>query len=229
MRHHGERLRPDRRAQQQQHRRAESCHRRHFSIYIIFVNKRTAPYHLRERRQLRVLVPPVRQEIVDGVAAIGPCSVAELAALLGRRPTALYHHLARLEQVGLLLREPGASDGRGRPRARYDVPGRPVLVDMAALSVGGRALVEKYVAAMLRNARRGYARAQRSTRPAHAGPRRTLWAASWKGWLSRAELARANQLLGDLIDLLQRGKSGRGRRLMQLTFVLSEAICRGAA
>lgn len=166
----------------------------------------------------------MRQEIIDGVAAIGPCTVAELAALVGRRATALYHHLARLEAAGLLLRSDGESVARGRPRVRYDVPGRPVLLDMAMLSAGGgRSAVEKYVGAMLRNAGRGYVRAQRSRTVTHAGPQRTLWAASWKGWLNESDLQRANALLGRLVDLLQRGTAGgrRSRRLMELTFVLS--------
>jgi predicted transcriptional regulator len=187
------------------------------------VAESSAPYYLRERRQLLATVSPVRQEILDGLAAVGPCTVAELAALIGRKPTALYQHLTRLERVGLLARIHGEGGEKGRPRVRYDVVGRPILLDIETLAAIARAPLERYVAAMMRNAVRGYSRALRSPGLVHSGPQRNLWAASWKGWLNAAEAEQATALLAKLIALLKDGtsKGQAGRRLTELSFVFA--------
>ena len=56
-----------------------------------------------EPRQIRALASSTRQDIVDTIAAIGPCSVAELARALGRSADGLYYHIRVLTRVGLLV------------------------------------------------------------------------------------------------------------------------------
>lgn len=60
------------------------------------------PYVIRELKQIRALASALRQDIVDGVEAIGPCAISELAVLLRRPPHALYYHVRRLVRLGLL-------------------------------------------------------------------------------------------------------------------------------
>ena len=72
-----------------------------------------------EPRQIRALASPVRQDILDAVVAIGPCTVAELAAALGKPPDAMYYHIRRLLAVRLLVEV--ASNGDERPDLRLDV------------------------------------------------------------------------------------------------------------
>jgi len=53
--------------------------------------------------QWSVLVAPVRLEIAEGLRCIGPCSVAELAALLDRPADTLYRHLELLQEAGFVV------------------------------------------------------------------------------------------------------------------------------
>src|SRR5437762_14244332 len=82
--------------------------------------------------QLRAVASPVKQEILNAVAAMGPISVAELARMLGRGPSGLYFHIAKPAKLGLLLRTE-AGPKKAIPPASYpertsassNVPGRP--------------------------------------------------------------------------------------------------------
>src|SRR5882672_8834046 len=72
-------------------------------------------------RRIALLASAVRQDILDSVDAIGPCSVAELARVLGRSPHGLYHHLKRLERARLIkLRRTRGADGRSRVALEVD-------------------------------------------------------------------------------------------------------------
>jgi predicted transcriptional regulator len=172
---------------------------------------RQRPYHIRRLRQLRAIVSPIRQEIVDAVAASGPCTISELADSLGRRPTALYAHVSALQAVGLLRRAGIRSNG-GRPSAVLKVPGRPMYLDYDITDAAG----------MLRNAGRDFAAATTHPGVKTAGKARSLWAARSKGWLSPRELAEVNVLLNRLISILRDGRRDRGnnRKLHEVTFVL---------
>jgi DNA-binding transcriptional ArsR family regulator len=54
------------------------------------------------RRQTGTLISPARLEIMEAFSALGPASARDLAAHLGRPPGAVYHHVRRLEQAGLI-------------------------------------------------------------------------------------------------------------------------------
>ena len=54
------------------------------------------------QRNAAALISPVRQELLSALGLHGPCSVRELAAQLGRQPTALYYHLQILEKAGAI-------------------------------------------------------------------------------------------------------------------------------
>jgi predicted ArsR family transcriptional regulator len=67
------------------------------------MTKKPGSYRIRRKEQLAAVVSPVRQEIVDALAAAGPSSAAQLADRLGRPADALYHHLRVLMRSGLVV------------------------------------------------------------------------------------------------------------------------------
>ena len=52
--------------------------------------------------QIRVLMAPVRMEIVEALMALGSSSARRLAEYLGRAPESLYYHLKLLRGIGIV-------------------------------------------------------------------------------------------------------------------------------
>lgn len=50
----------------------------------------------------RVMLSPVRADLTENLRSIGPCSIAEIAAMIGRRPDTLYRHVATLIRAGFV-------------------------------------------------------------------------------------------------------------------------------
>lgn len=68
--------------------------------------------HVSSPARWRVLLSPVRAEIAEALRCIGPCSIAELAALVDRPADALYRHIERLEHAGFVAKAGLRKKGR---------------------------------------------------------------------------------------------------------------------
>lgn len=176
------------------------------------------PFVVARAPQMRALTSPARQEVVDALVAAGPCSIAQLAAHLGRAPDSLYFHVRRLVKVGLVVEREVQATGKRRA-AIYDVPGRPMVLSYDATG-RDRAVVE-VVASALRLAGRDFSRAFRSGIAVPDGGRRNLWGGRVKGWVGEEDLAQINRLVGELLGLIRAGRPGPGRRAQTFTFVLA--------
>jgi len=167
---------------------------------------------------LRALASATRQEIVDVLTSSGPVTVAELAALLGRRPDALYFHVRALQKAGL-VNECDPRSVNGRATAVYAVPG-PIRLDYER---GSRRGLARVVRLAIKLAQREFERECLSGRPAGSGRARTLWGGRIMGWVNAAELARVNALLEELHTLLRPGRPGPGRQAISVGFLLAPA------
>jgi predicted ArsR family transcriptional regulator len=180
------------------------------------------PFLISDRRQITALASSVRQDIVDILAAIGPATAPEIARSLGRRPDGLYFHLRLLSRVGL-LREGRRANGAGRMVATYDVPGRPLRIRYDLSDRGGARAISRVTASMLRTANRGFARAASKGAARVTGPRRELWAARTRGWLTETELNEVNEAFARLIDLFNSRPGPENACPYEVTLVLSPA------
>ncbi|MBL8863460.1 MAG: helix-turn-helix transcriptional regulator [Planctomycetes bacterium] len=177
-------------------------------------------FRIRERAQVEALASPARQEVVDGLQAIGPCSIAALAQDLGRAPDSLYYHVRLLEQSGLVVRRGTRATGR-RAEALFDVPGRMVL-DQEPRTQRERRALEDVVAAALRIGERDFRAAIDAGRARTArGPRRNTWGGRMKGWLTETELRAARAHVEALSELLARGRKRPGAELYAIAFALA--------
>jgi predicted ArsR family transcriptional regulator len=181
---------------------------------------RRPPYPITDPRQIAALGSPARQEVVDGLQALGPSSIAELGASLGRAPDSLYYHVRALEKVGLVVRA-GTRTAGPRPEALYDVPGKLAL-DHEPGSRRERDSLARLVASALRIGERDFRRALAEGRARHRrGPQRNAWGGRMKGWLTPEELAEARTHLAALSELFARGQRRRGAELAAFSFVLA--------
>ena len=169
------------------------------------------------RDQVRALRSPTCQEIVDALGALGPATVADLGAHLGRAPDSLYYHLRTLARVGLVEEtkaRTGATHGRVY-RATCSA------IDTSTTDWPGRARdVGDVIAAALRIA-------ERETRIALEHENRTRAVAATggrlKGWLTRTSRTELEGLLERARTILTSGRRTRGAELVTFTHVLSQA------
>lgn len=169
--------------------------------------------------QVRALVSPVRQELIDALESAGPCTMARLGELLGRRPDGLYFHIRQLIRVGLIVEREPHREGR-HVSAVYDLPGRPVRLRYAApASAKDLAAV---VAAALRTGSREFAAGVRGhLRGGADEPPAGLWGARAKGWLTDGETAEVRRLLSAAMTILRRGAPREGTRPVSLSLALA--------
>jgi predicted transcriptional regulator len=183
------------------------------------------PFLVTSAKQLQVIASPGREEIVDMVALIGPCSITELAGALGRSRNSLYYHVRALRDSGLLVETQCSGEGK-KTTAYYDPPGRPVAVHFDLSTKERKRAVVALARARIRSAARGFERACRPGAVTVEGPHRNLWATHLKGWLSDEEIKEANELFARLIHLI--GRSGResvpAKRSYEFTFVLAPIL-----
>lgn len=179
------------------------------------------PLHpVRSARELAALASGARQELVDALQVLGPCSIAELGAHLGRAPDSLYYHVRLLAKAGLVL-ERGTRQSGAREETLYDVPGRLVL-DVEPRTARERRSLVALVSSALRLAERELRAAlEDGAAIFRRGPTRNAWGARTKGWLTREELARVREHLEAASALVANARPRRGARLCSLTFVLT--------
>jgi DNA-binding transcriptional ArsR family regulator len=171
--------------------------------------------------QLRALASPMRQALIDTLEASGPCSVAELAELVGRPADSLYYHLRILQKVKL-VHETVDQLADGRAGTIIDVVGRPIRIRYDPSNRRGVATIVKAAEGMLRAALRGFRRGFRMPGVCVKGRGRELWASRSTPWLTPEELAEVNSQIERLLAIVARARGSRpGSRPYELTFVLS--------
>lgn len=180
---------------------------------------------------IRVLASPLRQELVDTLAAVGgQASAATLAAQLGRHADGLYYHLRLLCKAGL-VRELKGAPGTERQYRLAGAGQAPLRLAYRPRSKAGAAALRKFVHGLLQVAGQDFSEALDMPGVVVEGAQRELWAARNKAWLSAAELAEANALLERLCDLMSRPRAPERDRLVSCAFVLApvapQAIRRG--
>ncbi len=178
------------------------------------------PYRIERLDQLELLTSPLRQEIVDAVAALGECSARELAAELGVAPDALYYHLRKLVDAGLLL-SVGKRAATRRPEEVYRTPSRDLRVVWDLDEPEASAAIQKAAAAFLRMAERDLRRGAGSPAARTRGRDRNLGGARLTAWLTRAELQQVNRHLAAAGQVFHNARRSRGRELHALTWLIT--------
>lgn len=168
--------------------------------------------------QIRALASPARQEIVDILESAGPSTIARLAELMGRPADALYFHVRKLLKVGLVVERERHRDGR-HVSVVYDLAWRPMRLSYATPAKPRD--ISRVVTSALRLAARDFSRGIESGDAVIEGPRRTVWGARAKGWLTATEVARVNELLAEAAAIVRTATPRPGTQTMSVSFVLA--------
>ena len=178
------------------------------------------PYDVRSLQQLQMLALPVRTEIVETVSCLGPCSVGDVARLLGAKRPAIHFHMRKLVRVGLLIEAGTRGEGRKR-ETLYRTPGFPIYVIYDRDDPQKVAITSMYVRNMLARSQRLLAQSFESGKFTTNGPLRDTYATQLTAWLSGDDLIELNRLLEKLTELLRPSEAIEGKKLHCLTLGLS--------
>lgn len=168
--------------------------------------------------QIRVGLNPRRQDIVDRLAASGPLSVRELAGTVAAKPSALYHHIAMLIEVGL-VKEAGQRLARGKREQLYDTPARQVRLKPLAGGDSDPTIVTEFVGALSRQMDRDFSSGAGSPLKCSQGDHRNLGFRRILGRPDPATLALVNAKLEEVGALLS-SSDGAGA-VVALTWIMS--------
>ncbi|MCA9656540.1 MAG: helix-turn-helix transcriptional regulator [Myxococcales bacterium] len=182
---------------------------------------RSSTHWIRDPEQIAAMSSPLRQAILDRVEALGPCSVAELARSLDRPADALYYHVRKLQEVGL-LEEAGTRPTARRDEVIYGFPHRQWHIAYDLDDPDNVAAVRATTAALLRQAARDFDEGVGHPRAAVRGRERNLWSLRLEARLGREELRELNEHLRAIVEILRRPRPASGRgTLFALSWVLA--------
>lgn len=169
-------------------------------------------------KQLAVFTEPRCHDIIDRLAASGPLSIKVLAEMIGARPSALYHHMRRLEAVKLI--KPAGTRIRNRRRETLYTTIAPRIRLLRALrDTRNTALIGKINAALCRQMSRDFDAGLQND-PVSDGSDRNLGFFRLVGSPDRKTLAQINKHLEQVAELLWQS-SGSSKELVCLGWVLS--------
>jgi DNA-binding transcriptional ArsR family regulator len=173
---------------------------------------------------ITVLSSPIRQEIVDTLAALGgSASTAELALQMGRHADGLYYHMKILVTAKLIVE---LGEDREDER-RYQLAGKPHQALRLAYRMDSEhhlTALRRFARGLLQVAEKDFVEALETPGIVTEGPSRQLWAARNKAWLSREELKEVNMLLERLCELMSRPRTADRDQLLSCAFVLAPHV-----
>ena len=176
--------------------------------------------------RMQALCSPARQEILDTLQILGPCSISQIAAHLGRPADSLYYHVRKLGEVGL-LRESGTRRARRREEVLYDLPAKPPETPSPDEDFDSRAAVIKSTAAMLRLTERTFREAYDRGLTNSQGPGRNVCADRVKGWVTSEDLLEIRRLMERIHEIVAAEPTARGdAELVSVSQVLTPVLAR---
>lgn len=165
------------------------------------VRQKSQTYWVLERKQLRSLVSQRRLEIIDRLVAAGPLSAKDLARLVGAQPSALYHHLRQLMEVGLVV-EAGYRVVRRRREVLYMTRAPRIRLFRALRDPNNAREMTRITATMSRQMSRDFKRGIKSPAARPSGALQNLGFMRLLASPSPATLRRINQYLAEIGELL---------------------------
>ena len=183
-----------------------------------FIKSKT--YVIRDDKQMTSLRAASRQETLDALASMGPVSVPELAAVLGRPPDSLYYHIRILQKVGL-VQDAGVRECEGRKERLVRAVAPDLRLSYVPGSGGNAEEVTAIVDSMLRLTSRDFEDAFQNENTVVEGPDRELWAARTIGWLTKDQLVEMNRRITQLLQMMITSPPRSGEQLFALSVVMT--------
>lgn len=190
---------------------------------------RPQTHPVRDPEAWKVLVSPVRSEIIEAIRLLGPCSIADIAAMLDRPADALYRHIAKLQEGGFVV-DAGYRKGERNVEQLFDTVADDFVIDFhdgsgAAENEAIVATANCFLKAMGRVVRDSAAARQLDFKP----DTRSISINYELAWLTPEKFQEVRALIRRLKALMDESKKKReGRLYMTLAMACPVTRSRGA-
>jgi len=163
--------------------------------------RRPETIQMTTRQQLEAMVSARRHDIVDRLAASGPMSIKELAAQFGAQPSSLYHHIAILLEVGVVVESGSRMSGKRR-EVLYNTPAPRMRFTQALIEDKYREIMIDIGNALTRQMGRDFAAGFAHPGTSHEGQERNHGFFRLVGRPSPAQMARINACFAEISEIL---------------------------
>lgn len=176
-------------------------------------------------RTWRVLLSPVRVEVAEALRAGGPMSIAQLAAMLGRRADSLYRHVELLRKAGFVKHAGHRKAGR-HVEQLFEAAARDFVLDLGAEEgpQADRAVVET-ARAFSKAAERAVRDAARAGALNLARADRNITINFEQSWLTPAKFRQVRNLIRQVKAIMDAGKAPR-KGQMYMTLAIATPVVR---
>ncbi|WDI32724.1 winged helix-turn-helix domain-containing protein [Hyphococcus flavus] len=181
--------------------------------------KKADVYYIKSPDQRELLASTRLQPIGDLLSAKGPMSVKEIAAALGQRPSALYHHIKKAVKAGLIV-ETGSRTINRRKEVLYDTPAVKMRFGFSVADKKLKPLWRKIQTAHSRQADRDFIGALDNSKIIDDGPQRNLRTFRLVGAPDPVALSKINQKIEEISALMWES-AGQDNPLIAITCVVA--------
>jgi DNA-binding transcriptional ArsR family regulator len=178
------------------------------------------PIHIVEQpRHWKVMVAPVRLEMLEAMRMIAPCSIAEIAAALDRSADTLYRHIEKLRLAGAVTVVGSRRAGR-RIEQVYDLVADDFRVGFKdATPRAANKAYDDTVQSILKIASRTARDSAAACQLVGAGDERNIVGKIEHAWLTHAEFTALRDILMRAKQFMDKRKGSREGRLYVAAFL----------
>jgi len=159
------------------------------------------PYWITRKDQIMSLASAVRIDILDHLAGGGPMSIKEIAAEIGMKPSALYHHMEQLEAVDLIF-EAGTRLVNRKSEKVYATPSRKMRMLRALGDPAHAEEMRAIVGSLGRRLEKEFSNGLDNERRKTEGAARNLGFYRFLNRPSKSTLKEVNKKLDEIAELL---------------------------
>ena len=182
-------------------------------------NETDGVYWITRRDQYDCLTSARRMDIIDVLANVGEKSVREIAALLGAKPSSLYHHIDLLLGVEL-IELAGTRSVNRRQEKLYKTPGANLKYGLALDDPKAFEIYGKIAAAQARQSARDFERGLETNGVVAHGPYKNIWIFRLVGAPDAATMEKINFHIEELAKLFW-GSAGKENPLVVMSAMIA--------
>lgn len=179
-------------------------------------------YWITRREQYECLMSARRMDIIDLLANTGARSIREIAALIGMKPSSLYHHIDLLLAVDL-IEVAGTRLVNRRQEKLYQAPGRTLRYGLSFDDPLAFTLYSRIGDMQARQSARDLRRGLETNQVIAHGPTKNTWVFRLVGAPDPETMAKINQHIDEIANLFW-SSAGQDNPLVVMSAIMAPMV-----